>query len=252
MPVSTTAKLSTTDKRVLVRASAATDSTTEILPQRYANPAVAILKGEAKGIDAYKTGVYGYSEGGVGVCGESPVYAGYFKGEVYIAGGDLTVESGNTNVDQLKVSKNIVVGGDIKLANADVAEDFDMSANNAVEPGTVMVFDQDGALCESQSAYDRRVAGVIAGAGGYRPGLILDKQESALNRQPVALMGKVYCKVDAEFGPVAVGDLLTSSPTPGHAMTASDPARAFGCVIGKALRPLPTGRGLLPILVALQ
>jgi hypothetical protein len=35
-------------------------------------------------------------------------------------------------------------------------------------------------------------------------------------------------------------------------MQASDPARAFGSVIGKALQALPSGTGLIPILVALQ
>jgi hypothetical protein len=35
-------------------------------------------------------------------------------------------------------------------------------------------------------------------------------------------------------------------------MRASDPLQAFGAVIGKALRPLAEGRGLIPILVALQ
>jgi hypothetical protein len=35
-------------------------------------------------------------------------------------------------------------------------------------------------------------------------------------------------------------------------MKASDPSRAFGAVIGKALRPLPSGRGKIPVLVALQ
>jgi hypothetical protein len=68
----------------------------------------------------------------------------------------------------------------------------------------------------------------------------------------VALLGKVYCKVDAQFGAVAVGDLLTTSPTAGHAMKAADPAQAFGAVIGKALRPLTAGQGLIPILIALQ
>jgi len=45
---------------------------------------------------------------------------------------------------------------------------------------------------------------------------------------------------------------LTTSPTVGHAMKARDQSRAFGCVIGKALRSLETGQGLIPILVALQ
>jgi hypothetical protein len=52
--------------------------------------------------------------------------------------------------------------------------------------------------------------------------------------------------------PIEVGDLLTTSPTPGHAMKATDPVRAFGAVIGKALRALGDGQGLIPILVALQ
>jgi hypothetical protein len=58
--------------------------------------------------------------------------------------------------------------------------------------------------------------------------------------------------VDAAFGAIEVGDLLTTSPTPGHAMKATDQLKAFGSVIGKAMRPLESGRGLIPILIALQ
>jgi hypothetical protein len=35
-------------------------------------------------------------------------------------------------------------------------------------------------------------------------------------------------------------------------MKANDRDRAFGAVLGKALRPLANGRGLIPVLVALQ
>jgi hypothetical protein len=65
-------------------------------------------------------------------------------------------------------------------------------------------------------------------------------------------VGKVFCKVDAQYGAIAVGDLLTTSPTLGHAMKATKPHKAFGAVIGKALRPLQDGCGLIPILIALQ
>ena len=145
---------------------------------------------------------------------------------------------------------DVEVKGDIRLLNADCAEDFDIQ--EAVEPGTVMVLGEEGALCQSHQAYDKRVAGVISGAGGYKPGIILDNQQSGSNRKPLALLGKVYCKVDARYGAVEMGDLLTTSPTPGYAMKADDPFRAFGSVIGKALRPLKEGEGLIPILVALQ
>jgi len=98
----------------------------------------------------------------------------------------------------------------------------------------------------------KEVAGVISGAGAYKPAIVLDKQQAESNRAPVALVGKVYCQVDAQYSTIGVGDLLTTSATPGHAMKAIDPLKAFGAVIGKALRPLQSGQGLIPILVALQ
>jgi hypothetical protein len=104
--------------------------------------------------------------------------------------------------------------------------------------------------CDAE--YDKRVAGVISGAGDYKPGLILDKQPEIGNRSPVALLGKVCCKVTAANGAIEIGDLLTTSPVAGHAMKASDRARAFGAVIGKALKPMTSGTGLIPILIALQ
>jgi hypothetical protein len=115
-----------------------------------------------------------------------------------------------------------------------------------------MILDPDGTLRPSEHAYDKRVAGVISGAGRYAPGIVLDKQPAREGRQPVALVGKTFCHVDADGAPIEIGDLLTTSDTRGHAMRASDPGRAFGAVIGKALASLPSGRGLIPILVALQ
>ena len=140
--------------------------------------------------------------------------------------------------------------GDIVLTNADCAENFDVDGQ--VESGTVMVITDDGALTESTRAYDTRVAGVVAGAGRYRPGIVLDGAAGGENRKPISLVGKVFCKVDAANGPIDVGTLLTTSGTPGHAMRASDVGRAFGAVLGKALAPHREGRGEIPILVGLQ
>jgi len=147
---------------------------------------------------------------------------------------------------------NISITGDVLLTGADCAEDFGISEAQAVEPGTVMVIGKEGTLQASHQAYDKRVAGVIAGAGAYRSGLVLDRHACQANRQPVALVGKVYCKVDAHYSPIEIGDLLTTSPSAGYAMKAEDPRRSFGAVIGKALQPLNEGRALIPILVALQ
>lgn len=173
---------------------------------------------------------------------------------LYVRGTDGNVGIGTTNPrETLEVAGNILVTGDINLANADCAEEFDICETEQIEAGTVMVLGEDGKLQQSQHAYNKRVVGVVSGAGDYKPGIVLDKQEeSGHTRKPIALLGKVYCKVDAQYGAIEVGDLLTTSPTPGHAMKADDPAKAFGAVIGKALRPLPEGHSLIPILVALQ
>jgi hypothetical protein len=147
---------------------------------------------------------------------------------------------------------NIQISGDLTLKNADCAEEFDISEGGHVEPGTVMVLDKLGKLRQSSGAYDKKVAGVISGAGDWRPGIVLDKKQPNHNRQPLALVGKVYCKADADPSPIEIGDLLTTSNNPGHAMKARDRKRAFGSVLGKALSALRESQGLIPILIALQ
>lgn len=158
--------------------------------------------------------------------------------------------------ESIRVRGDIVVRGDVSLENADCAEEFDILPQRLVEPGTVMVLNENANLEPSCKAYDKKVAGVISGAGDYKPGLVLDKKqhqsEDDNKRIAIALMGKVYCKVDASLSPIEVGDLLTTSSTEGHAMKADDPIKAFGTVIGKALKPLKEGKGLIPVLVALQ
>jgi hypothetical protein len=218
------------------------------------------------------TGTVGKSAGGVGIWGVSVTNEGV-RGQTSSTG-TAAIAAYNTNPDgtgaaifakkegtqghagffegKVWISGELGVGGDIVLANADCAEDFDVSGADKVEPGTVMVLGTGGALSASHQAYDKRVAGVISGAGSYKPGIVLDKRQTSGNRQPIALMGKVFCKVDAQFGAIEVGDLLTTSPTPGYAMKTSDPFKAFGAVIGKALRPFTEGQGLIPILIALQ
>jgi hypothetical protein len=111
-----------------------------------------------------------------------------------------------------------------------------------------MVINNQGLLEPGVYAYDVRVAGVVSGAGGFKPALILDRQ-SGEGRHPIALIGKVFCKADASGAPIVPGDLLTTSAIPGHAMKVADPAKAIGAVIGKALRPLADGRGMIPVMV---
>jgi hypothetical protein len=213
------------------------------------------------GISESGSGVWGFTKTGSGVVGTSDSgNGGWFEsaqGEGVRGwsknphhGGVVGVNTGGGAAGFFQ--GNVIVTGDISLANADCAEEFDVADDDLAAPGTLMALDDDGRLRQTRVPYDTRVAGVVSGAGRYQPGLVLDRRPSDRRRQPIALLGKVYCQVDATDVPIAVGDLLTSASTAGHAMKAGDPRKAFGAVIGKALAPLRGGCALIPVLVTLQ
>jgi hypothetical protein len=216
--------------------------------------AVVGTSANGRGVAGFSTsfqGVYGHSATQAGVVGESDKFDGVFgiSHNLSAAG----VSGHNPGGLAGFFEGNVTVTGDIFLPGADCAEEFDVASLDVCEPGTVMVIDDNNLLKPSESAYDHRVAGVVSGAGSYRPAVILNRsQPDHAKRATIALTGKVFCKVDADLSPIAVGDLLTTSPRIGYAMRASEPAKAFGCVIGKALRPLERGQDLVPILIALQ
>ena len=70
-----------------------------------------------------------------------------------------------------------------------------------------------GQLAVSTEPYDHKVAGIISGADGVKPGLIMGQRGTiADGAYPVALTGRVYCLADASEHPIQPGDLLTSTP----------------------------------------
>ena len=139
---------------------------------------------------------------------------------------------------------------------ADLSEQFDIeSADGAIQPGMVVCIDPEhpGQLAVSSKSYDRAVAGIVSGAGGVKPGMLMGHQGTlADGKHPVALTGRVFCWADASAGPILPGDLLTTSMTPGHAMKVTDSTHAQGAILGKAMGSLQTGKGLVLILVTLQ
>ena len=69
-----------------------------------------------------------------------------------------------------------------------------------LNPELSWTLDSNGSLEPSRISYDKKVAGIISGAGGYKPGIVLDKQEEENNksnktRMAVALMGKDIVKL---------------------------------------------------------
>jgi hypothetical protein len=195
-------------------------------------------------------GVYGHSNSSSGVVGESQDFDGVW-GQSHNPK-HAGVSGHNPGGLAGYFDGNVVVTGDIQLAGADIAEQFEFDEPSAAAAGTVVVIDDVDRVRSSDRPYDRRVAGVVSGAGNYRPGVMLDDHGHRSGRQPLALVGKVFCKVDASYASIVTGDLLTTSATPGHAMKVTDRAQAPGAVLGKAMAPLGNGTGLLPILVTLQ
>jgi hypothetical protein len=110
-----------------------------------------------------------------------------------------------------------------------------------VEAGDVLVIDADrsGSMSLARTAADSAVFGVV-----------MDKTEANDTQVPVALSGIVLCNVDARFGPIRAGDLLTTSTTPGHAMRAPNPRP--GTIVGKALESLGAGTARIKVLVMLH
>ncbi|HVO15702.1 MAG TPA: hypothetical protein VMV26_10835 [Alphaproteobacteria bacterium] len=133
----------------------------------------------------------------------------------------------------------------------DYAEVFELATREGVRPGTVMaVVAEGGRIGPSTGAYDRRVVGVVSGAGAFAPGMILGVRDDGSKDFPIAINGQVYVRVTDENGAVAPGDLLVASSTPGVAMRAGDGDRAMGAVLGKALDAhKERGEGLVHMLV---
>jgi hypothetical protein len=164
--------------------------------------------------------------------------------------GTITLDSDFSGEGRITTQVLQITGG------SDLSEQFDVrSAQDAPEPGMIVCIDpaNPGELTVSTGAYDRAVAGVMSGAGGVKPGMLMGQVGSkADGKHPVALTGRVYCFVDADAGAVRPGDLITTSCTPGHGMKVTDHARAQGAIIGKAMTGLASGRGLVLVLVSLQ
>jgi hypothetical protein len=141
---------------------------------------------------------------------------------------------------------------------ADLSEQFNIQGYDTSlkpEPGLVVCIDIEhpGELVICSQSYDSTVAGIISGAGGVNPGMVMGQVNSEADGEyPVALTGRVYVQADASSSPIQPGDLLTTSDIPGYAMKVVDHDQAQGATLGKAMSSLKEGQGLVLVLVSLQ
>jgi hypothetical protein len=150
------------------------------------------------------------------------------------------------------VTGNMTIDGNIAAKYQDFAEW--VPSREDLAPGTVVVLDPvaHNTVAMSRTAYDTTVAGVVSA----QPGIILGAADAT--KEQIATTGRVRVRVDARTAPIAIGDLLVTSDTPGTAMKSRpiDVGGAHlhrpGTILGKALEPLAKGEGEILVLLSLQ
>ena len=182
--------------------------------------------------------------------------------------GNMKIEAAPGTTRSIIIESPPTVGGsnlkiDAGVIKKDLAETFETSEE--VEMGDVLVIDQnhDKKLKKSSQAYDSKVIGIVSGAPaiafeGSR--LVVSPDPLVFKKgttPPVALSGRVLCKISLENGSIAKGDLLTTSSLAGHAMKATDWDKAFGALVGRALNAFeggPNGEktGVIKVMVTRQ
>jgi hypothetical protein len=145
--------------------------------------------------------------------------------------------------------------GGTQVEGADFAEAVSAAGTRKnYEPGDVLAIDTESnrQFALAKNSYSTLVAGIYSTKPGVLGTPHRSEDPKLQEEIPMAMVGIVQCKVIAENGPVSRGDLLVTSSTPGYAMRGTDKAKLAGAVIGKALQPLPSGRGKIEVLVTLR
>ncbi|MFH1187487.1 MAG: prepilin-type N-terminal cleavage/methylation domain-containing protein [bacterium] len=127
-----------------------------------------------------------------------------------------------------KITGDLEVGGKFNASGADLAEEF-ASVNN-LEEGTVVIMGDDGykSIKPCDSAYDKKVAGVVSDNASIIMGRI-----NGSGKEIIAIKGVVAVKATNKNGNIKKGNLLTTSDISGRAMRAAE--IKTGTIIGKAL-----------------
>ena len=209
--------------------------------------------GNATATAGFTRGVYGTSSSdtGIGVHGIAATGGQFETGE----GNEIIGRGfGHTNF-RVDANGKVFADSGFQTGGADFAESFAVSGDRQhYEAGDLLVIDRDGTrkMTLSQHRYSKLVAGIYS----TKPGLLGTQHtmfDSNLQQEiPLAVVGVVPCKVSSENGEILTGDLLVSSDTPGYAMRGTDQKRMLGAIVGKALEPLPYGKGIIFVLVTLQ
>ncbi|MEZ4617693.1 MAG: hypothetical protein R2867_19565 [Caldilineaceae bacterium] len=149
----------------------------------------------------------------------APKFTGAFNGICYSS---FTVPyTGNQNV---------------LICNQDVAETF--ATDELSEAGDLMVLIPEDRTVPAVRLATQGNQAAVVGVVSTNPGLVFDQGKSYFagdnsnlitdKKTAVAMIGRVPAKFSLENGPIAVGDPLTISSTPGVAMKATQAGQSIG------------------------
>ena len=114
-------------------------------------------------------------------------------------------------------------GSQLSSTYADLAEKY--VADCELSPGMVVVFGGEAEITVTDKYADHRFAGIVS----LNPAFVMNEDADGYD---IALTGRVPCRVK---GPVAKGDVLTTSSIAGAAEKLDPKHFVPGCVIGKAM-----------------
>lgn len=123
----------------------------------------------------------------------------------------------------------------------DIAEKLEI--DGSVEPGDVVIFVKHYKFNKSAQANSKNIVGVISG----RPAFIIGGKEKG---KPIALAGQVEVKVCNQNGNIRIGDFLTTSDVPGHAMKSTD--MTPGSILGQAMEDFSNDKGKIKMIVKMR
>jgi len=144
----------------------------------------------------------------------------------------------NTTAGTVTGNWTLTAGSRWQATYADLAERY--VADEAYEPGTVVVLGGENEVTIENVADSHKVAGVVTTNPAYIMNALLEGE----NVVEVALIGRVPCKV---MGPVNKGDLLTTATIPGYAY--ANNAASAGRIVGKSLENFNGELGIVEIMV---
>ncbi len=218
------------------------------------------VRGQASGRGGAGAGVLGASRFGAG-----GVFASEHGYSLVADGSGALIRGYDKNLNMMGNGKALLVKGSAEFQGritikgeydkngfpAGLVEYFEVDEVEYVSPGDILIASDKGGslLSRSRKSYSTSVIGIVSG----NPHISINNSGKEEKIYPVALTGKVFCKVDARNNPVNPGDLIVASDVAGCGMAGRiDSFDKIGSVIGKALDRLEDGVDLIPVFITHQ